>query len=69
MEKRNFEFRFFDKRGKEIKIPTATALFGVDFEFARAYMFGIIAGLHVKYASPNGKMYENGKVIFSLLKD
>ena len=52
MEKKNYEFKAFDSKGKEIKLRCVNVFYGLTEQEAKAVKLGIQVGLMQKYDSP-----------------
>lgn len=52
MEKKNFEFKAFDSKGKEIKLCSGKCIYECTKEEAFGVQLGIVIGLMTKYKDP-----------------
>lgn len=52
MEKKNYELKAFDSKGKEIKLVVSNVWYGVTFDEIKWLTMGITIGLLQKYNDP-----------------
>lgn len=52
MEKKNYEFKAFDSKWKEIKLCSGKCIYECTKEEASQLMLGIVIGLMTKYKDP-----------------
>ena len=52
MEKKNYVFRAYDSKGKEIKLLCANVFYDITEEEAKAIKLGLLMGLTQKYKEP-----------------
>lgn len=52
MEKKNYVFKAFDSKGKEIELKFATVFYDITREMALGIRMGIEMGLSEKYKEP-----------------
>ena len=53
MEEKNYEFKAFTSKGKEIELPQSLMTFyGITEEMAQGIRMGLMNGLYLKYKDP-----------------
>lgn len=52
MEKKNYEFKAFTSKGKEIKLMCANVFYDITEEMALGIRMGLVNGLCEKYKDP-----------------
>ena len=52
MEKKNYEFKAFDSKWKEIKLGSGNCIYELTKEDAFGVQLGILIGLQAKYKDP-----------------
>ena len=52
MEKKNYEFKAFDSKWKEIKLGSGNCIYELTKEDAFGVQLGILVGLSTKYKDP-----------------
>lgn len=58
MEKKNYVFKAFTSKGKEIKLTCANVFYGITEEMAQGIRMGMMNGLYEKYKDPQVKFRE-----------
>ena len=58
MEKKNYEFKAFDSKGKEIELLSGKCIYECTSEEAGWLQLGILVGLMAKYKDPQVKFRE-----------
>lgn len=58
MEKKNFEFKAFDSKGKEIKLKVSNVFYDISKQMAECIRMGIEIGLMEKYKDPHVRFRE-----------
>ena len=52
MENKNYEFKAYDSKGKEIKLKCFNVFYGITEEMAQGIKMGLMSGLFEKYKDP-----------------
>lgn len=52
MEKKNYEFKAFTSKGKEIKLTCYNVFYDITEEMAQGIRLGLMNGLYEKYKDP-----------------
>ena len=58
MEKKNYEFKAFDSKGKEIKLKVSNVFNDITKQMAECIRMGIEIGLMEKYKDPHVRFRE-----------
>lgn len=58
MEKKNYEFKAFTSKGKEIKFQWCNVFYDITEEMAQGIRMGMMMGLYEKYKDPQVKFRE-----------
>ena len=58
MEKKNYEFKAFTSKGKEIKLTCYNVFYDITEEMAQGIRMGIVIGLTARYKDPQVRFRE-----------
>ena len=58
MEKKNYEFKAFTSKGKEIKLTCYNVFYDITEEMAQGIRIGMMDGLYEKYKDPQVRFRE-----------
>ena len=58
MEKKNYEFKAFTSKGKEIKFQWCNVFYDITEEMAQGIKMGMMMGLYEKYKDPQVRLRE-----------